>query len=417
MLTTSKKERNVIFRQSDEQPALPAAKMIIVAAFSGHITSSTPILKDMRFLRQIRDETPRALAREQIRRLLASGGFRRGDQLPTYADLCDRLGVSLLTVQRAMGDLAKQGLVYRLHGKGCYVGKAIGSGPRPLSQIGLVFNASITQLLQAPYLNIMLTGILNACNSRNIDLTILSLRTAQGQIRPAQLAAQVDAVILLGIANEDYALEFATTHTPLVIVDNCFPTIPVDTVVLDNAAAVRLVMRHLIGLGHRRITFLRGATCNPFTNTSMESSDAQERHTEYLLEMKAAGLTDEIRVIEASHSQENDAVAAAIGPLPPTAFLVDDAPGAINLCHRMTAAGLRVPQDVSVAGTVGTEKENLAASPHVTYCQADFHTMGVKAIEMLEHRCRETNPSTPVVTRIPVEFVPGATTAAPSSGH
>jgi LacI family transcriptional regulator len=368
----------------------------------------------MRFLRQIRDNTPRALAREQIHRLLASGGLRRGDQLPTYAELCDRLGVSLLTVQRAMGDLAKLGLVYRLHGKGCYVGKAIAEGPRPLSQVGLVFNASITQLLQAPYLNLILTGLLNACNARNIDLTILSLKTAQGQIRPTQLATQVDAVILLGIANEDYALEFANTHTPLVILDNCFPSIPVDTVVLDNAAAVRLVMRHLFDLGHRRIAYLAGCTANPFTDTRMESSDSRERRAEYLSEMKAAGLSDEIRVFEASDDQEDEAVAAAKSPLSPTVFLADDAPGAMNLCHRLTAAGLRVPQDVSVAGTVGTDKENLATIPSATYCKADFTAMGHKAIELLERRCRSTGPLEPAINRLPVEFVPGATTAAPA---
>lgn len=370
----------------------------------------------MKFLRQIRDDTPRSLAREQIRRIIAAGGYRRGDQLPTYAELCDQLGVSLLTVQRAMGDLAKQGLVYRLHGKGCYVGKAIAGGPRPLSQVGLVFNASISMLLQAPYLNLMLTGILNACNSRNIDLTILSLKTAQGQVPPAQLAAQVDAVILLGIANEDYAIEFAASHTPLVIVDNFFPAIPVDTVVLDNAAAVRSVMRHLIGLGHRRIAYLAGATTNPFTDKRMESSDSKERRAEYLSEMKAAGLTDEILVIEASDSQEDDAVAAAMPPRRHTAFLADDAPIALSLCRRLTAAGLRVPHDVSVAGNVGTNSENLAANLPVTYCKADFHSMGFQAIELLERQCRETRPSKPIVLRVPVEFVPGATTAAPAPG-
>lgn len=368
----------------------------------------------MRFLRQIRDETPRTLAREQIRRIISTGGFRRGDQLPTYAELCNRLGVSLLTVQRAMGDLAKQGLVYRLHGKGCYVGKSIASGPRPLSQIGLVFNASITQLLQAPYLNLMLTGMLNACNTRNLDLTILSLRAASGQIHPVQLAAQVDAVILLGIANEDYALAFAATHTPLVILDNFFPAIPADTVVLDNAVAIRLVMRHLLSLGHQRIAFLTGFTANPFTNMRMESSDSRERREEYLAEMKAAGLADEIRVFEASDSQLEEAVAAAKAPRPSTAFVVDDAPGAMRLYQRLTAAGLRVPRDVSVTGAVGTEKENLTASPPLTYCKADFYAMGLHAIDVLERRCRETEPSERAISRIPVDFVPGATTAAPA---
>lgn len=313
-----------------------------------------------------------------------------------------------------MGDLAKDGLVYRLHGKGCYVGSALTPGPRPLSQIGLVFNASISLLLQAPYLNQMLTGILNACNARDIDLTILSLRTAKGQIPPAQLSAQVDAVILLGIANEDYALQFATSNTPLVIVDNCFPNIPVDTVVLDNTAAVRSVIGHLVGLGHRRITFLRGFTSNPFTNKIMESSDAQERHDGYLSEMRAAGLADAIRTIEASSSQEDDAVASARSTHPPTAFVADSAPTALRLYRRLTAEGLRIPHDVSVAGIAGTASEIASSGVPLTFCKADFHSMGVRAIEALERRCRSNEPPQPVVSRIPVEFVPGTTTAAPA---
>jgi LacI family transcriptional regulator len=369
----------------------------------------------MRLLRQIRDDTPRAIAREQIRRLIACGKFRRGDQLPTYAELCDRFGFSLLTVQRAMGDLAKQGLVYRLHGKGCYVGSAITLGPRPLSQIGLVFNASISLLLQAPYLNQMLTGILDACTTREIDLTILSLRTAKGHIPPSQLASQVDAVILLGIANEEYASEFADSNTPLVIVDNFFPDLPIDAVVLDNAAAVRSVIRHLIGLGHRRITFLRGYTTNPFTNTRMESSDACERNNEYLAEMKAAGLADEIRVIEASVSQENDAVAAVKSSLPPTAFVMDSAPSALRLYRRLTAEGLNIPQDISVAGIAGTESDISSSGIPLTFCKANFQYMGVLAIETLERRCRAHKLSPPIVSRIPVEFGPGATVAAPAT--
>jgi DNA-binding LacI/PurR family transcriptional regulator len=86
----------------------------------------------------------------------------------------------------------------------------------------------------------------------------------------------------------------------------------------------------------------------------------------------------------------------------------------MNLCHRLTAAGLRVPQDVSVAGTVGTDKENLATIPSATYCKADFTAMGHKAIELLERRCRSTGPLEPAINRLPVEFVPGATTAAPA---
>lgn len=368
----------------------------------------------MKILRQIRDNTPRALAREQIRRLIATGGYRRGDQLPTYEEMCDRLGVSLLTVQRAMGDLAKQGLVYRLHGKGCYVGKAITTGPRPLSQVGLVFSASVHSLLQTPYLNLMLTGMLDACTTRNIDLTILSLRTAQGRIPPATLAAQVDAVALMGIANEAYVRDFSASHAPLVIVDNHFPDIQADTVVVDNAAAVRLIMRHLLDLGHRRIAYVTGGTGDPLTNQLVDSSDARERRLEYVSEMTAAEMAQGIHIVESGGEKLATTLSMAKGPLPPTALVIDDLPTALEICRHLTANGLRVPEDISVAGVVGSAGDTLSAGGiQVTHCKADFHAMGVRGIELLVRRCRRARPPKPVVCRVPVEFRPGTSTTAP----
>ena len=328
--------------------------------------------------------------------------------------MCDRLGVSLLTVQRAMGDLAKQGLVYRLHGKGCYVGKALTTGPRPLSQVGLVFNFSTHALIQEPYLNLVLTGMLDACAARNIDLTILSLRTAQGCVPPAKLASQVDAVALLGIANDPYVREFAASHAPLVIIDYHFPDIPADTVIVDNAAAVRLIMRHLLDLGHRRIAYVSGGTGDPLTNQLVDSSDARERRQGYVSEMTAAGMAQESRIVESGPEQVERTLAMAKGPLSPTALLVDDLPMALKICRILVANGLRVPQDISVAGVVGSAGDTPSAGGiQVTHCQGDFHAMGFQGIELLARRCRRTRAPKPVVCRVPVEFMPGTSTAAP----
>jgi len=367
----------------------------------------------MKMLRDIREETPRALAREQIRRLIATGGYRRGDQLPTYVALRERLGVSLLTVQRAMGDLAKQGLVRRLHGKGCYVGKTESRGPRPLSQIGIVYSASMRRLLQDPFLNLMLTGMLDGCTERNIDLTILSLRTAHGPISPAQLCAQVDAVVLLNVTNADYVRAFMETQTPFVLVDNLVPSIPTDSVVLDNEAAVRAVMQHLVGLGHRRIAYLAGGTTDPITESWVESSDGQERRAAYLAAMQRAGLAAQVRIIEAGTSQLDEALALAGGRNGPTAFVTYGTPLAAKLCLHLGKAGLHVPRDVSVAGDVGCAKDAVVGGLTITQNEGDFHAMGTGAIEILERRCRQTKPhAKAIVRRAPVLFSPGLSTVA-----
>jgi len=52
---------------------------------------------------------------------IEQGELRPGDQLPTEAELCERLGVSRAPVRQAMADLAREGLIYRRAGAGSFV--------------------------------------------------------------------------------------------------------------------------------------------------------------------------------------------------------------------------------------------------------------------------------------------------------
>jgi DNA-binding LacI/PurR family transcriptional regulator len=369
----------------------------------------------VKFARKVQDNTPRAIASEQIRRIIATGGYRRDDKLPTYAEWCERLGHSLVTVQRAMGDLADEGLVYRLHGKGCYVGKPINSGPRPLSQIGLVFGASTTRLVSTPYLNQMLAGMLDGCRKRNIDLTILSLRSANGRIPALQIVEQVDATVLLSVNNADYVQEFIDSEMPMVLLDNHIPGTTTDAIVIDNTAAVQQVMEHLLGLGHRRITYLSSKTTDPFTEEHIDTSDMIERKDAYVAQMTEAGYGDDSRIIELGPRALDTALKSLKGPRAPTAFLTCDESMARGLWGRLVDAGVRVPEDVSVAAAMGVPvSEGAVAQTIPSFCHANFHGMGVAAVEALARRCRAKRPPKPKITRVDVAFTAGGSTAAPA---
>lgn len=62
---------------------------------------------------------PREQAAAEIRRLIGAGEL--GPRLPSQMALAERLGVSPMTVQRALAILKTEGLIYSRAGRGTFV--------------------------------------------------------------------------------------------------------------------------------------------------------------------------------------------------------------------------------------------------------------------------------------------------------
>lgn len=58
---------------------------------------------------------------DQVRRAVATGGLREGDQLPSVRALAEQLVINPNTVARAYADLAREGVVESQPGKGLYI--------------------------------------------------------------------------------------------------------------------------------------------------------------------------------------------------------------------------------------------------------------------------------------------------------
>ena len=56
-----------------------------------------------------------------VRRQIAAGQFRPGDQLPSEAQLCRKYGISPMTVRRSINLLSDQGVVNAEQGRGTFV--------------------------------------------------------------------------------------------------------------------------------------------------------------------------------------------------------------------------------------------------------------------------------------------------------
>jgi LacI family transcriptional regulator len=113
---------------------------------------------------------------------------------------------------------------------------------------------------------------------------------------------------------------------------------------LEDERATRLATEHLIGLGHRDIAFITG--------TPGAASDTRQHGYEAAL--RAAGLDVRPELVLPGGWQA-DAGFRAVGeffssPLEVTGFVVASSVAALGALGALNAAGVRVPDDVSVVG-------------------------------------------------------------------
>ncbi len=59
--------------------------------------------------------------REILRARIFDGTYKAHEQMPSESELMRSFEVSRITVRQALGDLQKQGLIFKIHGKGTYV--------------------------------------------------------------------------------------------------------------------------------------------------------------------------------------------------------------------------------------------------------------------------------------------------------
>lgn len=83
------------------------------------------------------------VVRSELKRAILGGEFEVGSKLPNEDRLCERFGVSRVTIREAVRGLIEDGLVIRKHGSGTYVTR------RPLLQNSLDTNFSYTDYIEA----------------------------------------------------------------------------------------------------------------------------------------------------------------------------------------------------------------------------------------------------------------------------
>jgi DNA-binding LacI/PurR family transcriptional regulator len=164
----------------------------------------------------------------------------------------------------------------------------------------------------------------------------------------ARLAQRVAGIAMLQVGGDRAILdELVADGIPLAVVSSTDPR--VDSVGVDETRGIALAVRHLAGLGHRRLAYV--------TSRLVEGRTNRARHESFASACAAAGC---------------EQVALELGaPVPAgvTGFAAANDMIAIELIEALERGGMRVPQDVSVVGFDGIAVGALARIGLTTVAQ------------------------------------------------
>ena len=315
--------------------------------------------------------------------------------------VAERAGVSISTVSLAINHPERVSTATRAR----IIEAARELGYRPLSQDGQTRGGHVAGVLVAapfsahPSFARRLNGIVGHLQGTGADVMVHDLPAAEAADEPLLSAlpvrANVDGVIVMGVPlAEGISEKLRSWGPPLVAVDTQFGANP--TVLIDDHAGAKALAEHFVGLGHRRIAYV-----HPHQQSLNYVSAGMDRMTGLASALDVPPITVE-HVRELLATQESprrfgdltllevdrddpasfDAAAAFFRENPDvTAAFAHHDELAAMLLSALGAHGVRVPEDVSLAGY---DDGTLAQALGLTTVSQPFEESGRVAAELLQ---------------------------------
>lgn len=211
--------------------------------------------------------------------------------------------------------------------------------------VGLTVNE-----ISSPYYGAVLEGVEDVVEAAGMHLVVSSGHARAASEREAMhflLDRRVDFLIVQfeALGNEALLDLVGSTETPVIVFGRRVPELENRCVWLDNERGGLLATRHLLDRGHRRIAHIAGPLSYP---------DSRDRLHGYRRTLEEAGIAYAERFVIESNFQEEGGVIAATRLLERdlgiTAIFVANDQMATGALRGIRAAGLRVPEDISLVG-------------------------------------------------------------------
>ena len=330
-------------------------------------------------------------------------------------DIATACGVSIATVSKALNDHKDIGVETKEHIK--QKAKEMGYFPNSAAKalktkrsynIGVLFAVDDHSGLTHDYFAYVLDSLKCTMEARGYDITFIN----GSSVRPNKMSylehcryRGFDGVV---IANTQFSrsevMELVQSDIPSVTIDHLFNN--VSAIMSDNVKGMRDLLHYIYEKGHRKIAYIHGA----------DSSVTRSRLTSFYKTAAELGIDVPDEYIGEAAYRDTKAAHIETERLldlkdRPTCILYPDDFACFGGINAINERGLRIPNDISVAGYDGI-RIGRHVEPTLTTVKQDTLRLGQLAAEkllsLIEH------PKTTIIAQIIVEgeVYPGGSVGA-----
>jgi LacI family transcriptional regulator, repressor for deo operon, udp, cdd, tsx, nupC, and nupG len=330
-------------------------------------------------------------------------GAPPGAPLVTLDDVARRAGVSAATASRALGDHPHVAAATRARVREAAAALDYVASPEAARLAGGP-TGRVAALVPHPsrwFFGELLEGLEGELRAAELDLMLFRVGGPEERadfFRRLPARRKVDAVVVLAVA-VDAAEHARLASLGVAVVVAGARLAPYPSVGIDDHAAGRQAVDHLVHLGHRRIGLLTVA------------DDARAAAWRAALTDAGVDPDDELVVtVPAGGEGGADGMARLLGLRhPPTAVFAHDDETALGAVRTLRRAGLRVPEDLSV---IGVDDHPLAALTDLTTVAQPVREQGRRAGQLVLAALHGERPRSAEV--LPTRLVLRGTTSPPS---
>jgi LacI family transcriptional regulator len=321
-------------------------------------------------------------------------------------DIAAACGVSTATVSKALRDQKdiSSRTKMRIRQAADEMGYFPNAAARALKtnesrNLGVLYEEEAGKGLTHEYFSGVLQGFKNRAEELGYDITFISThrgRDGMSYLEHCRYRSFAGVVVVCATYTDPEVLELLNSDFPVVTIDyihhNC------TAVSSNNVQGMDQLLDYIIGMGHSRIAYIHG---------QMSSPVSRERVAAFYRGMEAHGIPVRDGAVVEAHYLEPEESGKYTGEFlkqkePPTCILYPDDLALIGGLSAIRSRGLRIPEDISVAGYDGVSFSQIMY-PKLTTIRQNTDQIGTEAASRLIGIIEK--PKTALMERVVVEGI------------